>query len=356
MIFGVSALTAGGTGPFVVNVPVPAGDRWMYPSNSTPGLRTTASTFSFLPFTGVDDRFAQFIIKFDTVAAGIPAGLGVDHYEIHQLVLTAVYSSADSLPYDATEDPRASLGGSSSIPDSDPGRPLELHGTGFRGGFNAATFQENSPFGMRNAYANGFDSGGVARDVSNSVSLGFDSHPWAIGAVEILANPEAVPKEYVPLAVGAIIPVYARVSFQINLALPGVADYVRQGLNQGFLWFTLSSFHPVDGQDGVGFPAYFTRDHPEQTLFQDVAPSLDAEYSLPIRITEFKRDSTAKTVSLKWNGSPGFQYIVERSDDLVAGSWLPAETVTTTTPTALMWSGESPSDRSFFRVSRSPIP
>lgn len=356
MLLSVSALAAGGTGPFVVNVPVPAVDRWMYPNNSTPGTRTTASTFSFLPFPGVDDRFGQFIIKFDTVAAGIPAGMGADNYDIHKIVLTAVYSSTDSLPYDASEDPRASLGGAGSLPDPDLGRPLELHGTGFRGGFTATTFLENSPFGMRNAYANGFDSVGVARDVSNNVSLGFDSNPWAVAEVKVLANSEALPRVYAPLAVGAVIPEYAHVSFQINLAMPGVANYIRQGLNEGVLWFTLSSFHPVDGQDGVGFPAFFTKEHPEQALFQDVAPFLDAEFSLPIRITEFKRDSLAKTVSLKWNGSPGFTYTLERSDDLTADSWLPVKTLTTAAPSSLTWSGESLSDKSFFRVSRSPIP
>jgi len=356
IILGVSGVTAGGIGPFVMKAPAPAGDRWMYPSNSTPGTRGIASTFSFLPFPGVDDRFGQFLIKFDTVAAGVPAGLGVDNYQIHQIVLTAVYASADSVAYDATEDPRASLGAAGGIPDPDPGRPLELHGTGFRGGFTAASFQETSPYGTRNAYANGFDLTGVARDVSNSVSLGYESHPWAIGEIKTVVDSVAVPREYVPLAVGAIIPVYAHVSFKLNLALPGVADYVRQGFNQGFLWFTLSSFHPVDGQNGVGFPAYFTRDHPEQSLFQDVAPFLDAEYSLPLQITAFQRDSAARTVSLTWNGSPGFQYIVEQSDNLGAGSWFAVGSSTTLTPAAMMWTGSVLSNRSFFRISRHPIP
>jgi len=356
IILGVSGVTAGGVGPFVMKAPAPAGDRWMYPSNSTPGTRQIASTFSFLPSPGVDDRFGQFLIKFDTVAAGVPAGLGVENYQIHQIVLTAVYASTDSVIYDATEDPRASLGAAGSIPDTDPGRPLELHGTGFRGGFTASSFQETSPFGTRNAYANGFDLTGGARDVSNSVSLGYESYPWAIGEIKTVVDSNAVPREYIPLAVGAIIPVYAHVSFKINLALPGVADYVRQGLNQGFLWFTLSSFHPVDGQNGVGFPAYFTRDHPEQTLFQDVAPFLEAEYSLPLQITAFERDSTARTVSLTWNGSPGFQYTVERSDNLGAGSWFAVGSLTTPTPAALVWSADSPSNRSFFRILRYRIP
>ena len=327
----------------------------MYPSNSTPGTRPTASTFSFLPFTGVDDRFGQFVIKFDTVAMGIPAGLGPENYEVHRLVFTAVYASADSLQYDPTEDPLASLGSAPSIADPDAGRPLELHGTGFRGGFTAATFQETSPFGSRNAFASSFDEAGVARDVTNSVTLGYESQPWSIGQITVPMDLNANTRVYQPLAPGQVIPVYARVTFEINLAVPGVSNYVRQGLHQGFLWFTLSSFHPVTGPGSSGFPAYFTRDHPEQTLYGDVAPTLDAEYSLPLRIATFTRDS-AGHAGLTWNGSPGFQYVVETRDDLATGIWSPLGTFTTATPAALSWAGSSSSPRSFFRIARSSLP
>lgn len=356
LLLGVSGLTAGGTGPWSARAPQPAADLWMYPNTPTPGTRATASTFSYLPFTGVDDRYGQFVVKFDTVAAGIPAGLGPSNYDIHHLVFTAVYASNDSLPYDPTEDPRASLGAAATIADPDAGRPLELHGTGFRGGFTAATFQESSPYGSRNAFASSFDTVGVARDVTNSVTLGYESYPWAIGKVSTPVDLMADPVVYQPLPPGGMIPVYSHVTFEINLALPGVANYVRQGLHDGFLWFTLSSFHPVTGPGSGGFPAYFTLNHPEQALYGDVAPTLDAEYSLPLRIASFNRPAGGNTASLTWNGSPGFSYVVERTDDLANGFWSPLGTFTTATPSALTWSGNSPSSRAFFRIARNPIP
>jgi hypothetical protein len=348
LLLGAGGLRADGSGPFTARSALPAGDRWMYPNNSTPGTRSTASTFSFLPFTGVDDRFGQFVIKFDTAAAGIPAGLGPANYDIHRLVFTAVYASGDPLPYDPTEDPLASLGAAPSVADPDAGRPLELHGTGFRDGFTAATF------GGRSAFASSFDEAGVARDVTNSVTLGYESHPWAIGKITTPVDLNAEPRVYLPLEPGQVIPVYAHVTFEINLAIPGVADCVRQGLHQGFLWFTLSSFHPATGPGSGGFPAYFTKEHPEQALYHDVAPTLEAEYSLPLRIAEFTR--TGDSAGLTWNASPGFQYVVEGTDDPAAGVWSRLGSFTTAVPAPLRWSGNPSSPRAFFRVARSSLP
>jgi hypothetical protein len=351
-----AAARAQGTGPFAAHAAEPAGDRWMYANNSTPGTRGTASTFSFLPFSGEDDRFGQFLIKFDTVAAGIRAGLGAEKYDVHKLVLSAVYSSNASLPYDPTEDPRASLGPAATIADPDAGRPLELHGTGFRGGFTAASFQETSPYGstQRNAFALGFDAAGATRDVSNNVTQGFDGMPWAVGQVSEPVDLSA--HVYQPLAAGASIPMYSLVTFEINLALPGVANYVRQGLHQGFLWFSLSSFHPVTGPESAGFPAYFTRDNPEQATFGDVAAMLDAEYSLPVRIIAFSRDPSGTATHLTWNGSPGFEYAVERTDDPTTGIWSKLGTFTTAVPAPLTWNGTSAPARAFFRIARSQQP
>ncbi|MES2922202.1 MAG: hypothetical protein V4819_11685 [Verrucomicrobiota bacterium] len=356
LLLGVSGLTAGGTGPWSAHVGVPAGDRWMYPNNSTPGARPTASTFSFLPFSGVDDRFGQFIIKFDTAGMGIPAGLGPTNYDVHRLTLTCVYQSPDPLPYDPTEDPRTSLGPAATIADPDAGRPLELHGTGFRGGFTAATLEETSPFGSRNAFASSFDESGVARDVTNSVTGGFESYPWAIGKISVPVDMAVDPVDYVPLPPGEVIPVYSHVTFEINLAIPGVADYVRQGLHQGFLWFSLSSFHPVTGPGSGGFPAYHTKEHPEQAQFGDVAPTLDAEYSLPLRVASFKRPAGGNGTDLTWNGSPGFQYVVEGTEDLAHGVWSPLGTFTTATPAPLTWNCSASGTRAFFRIARTPLP
>lgn len=44
----------------------PSHDRWMYPSNGTPGTRAQASTFSALPgSSGLDDRWGFFLLAFE---------------------------------------------------------------------------------------------------------------------------------------------------------------------------------------------------------------------------------------------------------------------------------------------------
>jgi hypothetical protein len=335
-----------GTGPFTAQALEPTGDRWMYPSNSTPGTRITASTFSFLPFTGADDRFGQFVIGFNTAAMGIPTGLGPENYEIHHLVLTAVYASNDPLPYDPSEDPLTSLGAAPSTADPDAGRPLELHGTGFRNGFNALSFVETSPYGNRNAFALGFDENGVAQDLTNNVTRGIPGSPWATGSITTSQGQALLP--------GEIIPAYSQVSFTIRPASPEITRYLQQGLHQGILWFTLSSFHPVTGPGSSGFPTFFTKEHPEQALYGDVAPRLSVEYSLPLRILSFER--TTDTASLTWNASPGYQYIIQSSEDLGATGWVERGTRTSPTPDVLTWTGTSPQHRAFFRIIRNKLP
>lgn len=342
-------LRAGGDEPVSVSIKEPAGDRWMYPANSTPGTRASASTFSALPspadVTGADDRFGQFVVKFDTVAAGIPAGLGEDSYDVGEIVLTAIIAQSEGMPYDPTQDPLTSYGPEATA-DPDMGRPMEVHGTGFRGGFTAGTFQEATfgwgPPGSRNAFALGFGAAGAPRDVSNNVTQGFEPDTWAIGQIADLAPGEPVEQ-------------YDKVKFSLNLALPGVAAYVRQGLNQGFIWLTLSSLHSATQQGSSGFPGFFTRDHPEQTIYHDVASMLDVEYSQPLRITAFTRDSGGNAF-LTWNASPGFEYTVEGTEDLATGIWSQLGTFTTAAPAPLSWSGSSSSPRAFFRIARSLLP
>lgn len=342
----------------------------MYPNNGTPGVRATASTFSALPVNGgVDDRFGQFLIKFDTVAAGIPAGLGVGNYDPKRVVLTTVIylpvgaADTDSIVYDPTGDAPDTYG-PSAVADSDPGRPMELHGAGFRGTFTAANFQETSAFGSgapggRNAYALGYSPEGVARDVSNNVASGFDAMPWAIGKVLVPSTHTA--SGLAELPAGERVPLYAYVVFELNLSLPGVAAYVKQGCQNGYLWLTLTSLHSVTQQAAGGYPSYFTRDSEDQKLaeqfpdlFDPVAPALDVEYSLPLRIAGFNRNSGTGVSHLEWNASPGFQYVVETSTDLAPGSWkkLTTNPLTTTTPVQMTFNAPDNGGRAFYRIAR----
>ncbi len=343
----LSGLAVGGES-ITVEILEPAADRWMYSANSTPGSRGQASTFSALPGGGGDnDRFGQFIFSFDTVAAGIPAGRGADGYEITSLEVTARIAQNNLFLYDPTVDKWFTYGAGGS-PDEDAGRPLELHGTGFRNGFSAMNFAENSAYSggspvMRNAYALGFDEGGLPRDVSDNVSDGYDGVSWAVGEI-----PGMTPR--------ARVPIDSVVRFQIDLNLPGVREYVARGLNEGALWFTLSSLHPALQQAGE-FVSYYTKESPEHQLFGDSAPTMEIEYAMveeeePV-FTTFERDGSG-VVSLTFEGQPGFVYELQVSGDMSPESWEEVDTFTPSAPGMMGWEGVRTEPRLFFRICRTP--
>jgi len=356
LLLGASGLMAGGTGPFSGHAPVPASDQWMYTNAYSPGGSEYAPVFTSLPdaLPGDDNRMSQFVIKFNTVAAGIPLGLGASNYDPSKVVLTCVVVSGDSFVYDPTLD-ALNTHGASGPADPDPGRAIEVHGTGFRAPFTAASFLETSPYGsaagVRNAYALGYTPEGVARDVSNNFTGGFDSIPWATAKIYVNVGTRLEP-QWEEMTPGELVPRYARVVFELNLASPGVADYVRTSLNQGFMWLTVSSLYGTTREASSGYPSFFTKEDFEQTLTHDVAATLDVEYSLPLRVASFTRDTEAGTARIAWNASPGFSYRIEKSDDFTTDIWQEVGTRTTATAAELNWSGPSPSPRSFFRVSR----
>lgn len=328
----------------------PAADRWMYPANATPGFRGQASTFSALPSSGGDkDRFGQFVFRFDTVAAGIPAGRGADGYAISSLEVTARIAQNNLFVHDPTADAWFTYG-TNTLPDEDLGRPLELHGTGFRNGFTSITFAENTAFSAgspatRNAHALGFDAAGVPQDVGDNVTDAFDPIPWATG--QITGVLPAAP-----------VPIDSIVRFRVDLNLPGVRDYVMRGLDEGAVWFTLSSLHPALQQAGE-FVSYYTRDSPEHQLFNDSAPTLAINYSLTAvaapAFTTFGR-SVAGQVSLTFSGEPGFVYKLQTSTALTTNSWADVETFTTHAPITFAWQGFTTHPALFFRIARTPAP
>ncbi|GAA5128924.1 hypothetical protein JIN84_02625 [Luteolibacter yonseiensis] len=359
LLLGATGLTAAGTGPFSSQAQSPTADLWMYPNANNLGGGGTASTFTALPTVyspPEEDRLAQFVVRFNTVAAGIPAGLGVDNYDVSRIALTCILT-AGGIRYDATEDPRSSYGPGSTA-DPDAGRPLEVYGTGFRNNFTAATFTESSAFGPktaggRNAYAMSYTPAGVARDVSNNVTGGFDSMPWAIGKIQTRPFNGGA---WTQLAPGAMVPddpnLLIAAVFELNTTLPGVANYVKTSLNQGYIWLTVSSLHSTEQQAFSGFPQFYTKENAEHALFGFMAPSLNVTYSLPVKVITFSRNETAQTASITWNGSPGYKYTVERSETMAVGSWTPVHSVTPTSAGNLNWSGSSPSPKSFYRISR----
>jgi hypothetical protein len=292
----------------------PSQDRWMYPSNSTPGTRAQASTFSGLPGSaGLDDRWGFFLFAFDTASA-LPPGLPPSVYQIKSVKVTATIGQDGLFRYDPSYDSWQTYGTPAvppSLADTDAGRPLELHGAGFRGSWTPDNFQETSPYGssspgLRNAFPLGFDSAGNPRDVSNNVTQQFESGPWAVGKTPAVAPADLVPVDTV-------------FSFEVNGGLPGVGAYLRQGLAAGRIWFALTSLHPATQQGGE-FVAWYTRDDAYHQLFGGLAPTLEIEASLGLEL-RIQRDGDQ--ITLIWPEFAGFTHTLEASPDLTAGAWQP---------------------------------
>ncbi len=257
-----------------VEFDTPAADRWNYPFNSTPGARWTASVFGNEAGSPLfDNRDGQMVLAFDTDEQ-IAAGLGADRYEVLAIRLhlrnasdgTWLYST-EVEPWQSflpPDDPRA-------IPDPAPGEPIELFGTGFRSGFSPFSWQENAPFGfgdplapgVRVAHAMAFDEGGAPRDVSGSVRGEFTPQPWAIGTVESLKPGETVPYD-------------AEISFEVDLSMPGIAEYFAEAIDRGRLLLSVTSMARVV-QQGSAFPSFHCKESPLVELGVTSAARLEVE-------------------------------------------------------------------------------
>ena len=263
------------TGEFRVEFARPGLDRWMYPFNGSPGCRASAPVFGTLdPASGVDSRHGQYLVGFDFLAQTVtncgvvapqPALLatnrGAANYLLRRVRFTATVSRDRVFPYDPTPDAPATFRPADDpafTPDADAGRPVELFGTGFRNGWDAATFWEDSPFGspapgQRNAFAAGFDAQGALADVGNNVGktnaafAPFAAHPFAVGTATNL-NP------------GELVPGGTTLAFDLDLANPRVRRYVQAGLNSGRLRFTVTSLHGSNFGGQPAWPEFFTRD------------------------------------------------------------------------------------------------
>jgi hypothetical protein len=237
----------------------PALDRWMYPFNATPGTRPVVSVFGSEPGgTDFDSRDAQFIIGFST-SAQVEPGLGASSYEVLSARLTLEFANDLVVVYDPTPDAWQTFL-STSDPnwqaDSDAGQPVELFGCGFRNGWTAPTFAENSPFGsgnallpsVRNAFAIGANGQGALVDVSNNPRQGFQPVPFAVGQVASLQP-------------GDLIPFGAKMSFDLSVTHPAIQSYLRESLDAGRLLLVASSLTFVV-QQGGNFPAFFAKENP----------------------------------------------------------------------------------------------
>jgi len=258
---------------FQTNYSAPTLDRWVYPFGDFDGQRPVAPTWASFDVR-FDTRDGQFLLAWDT-AGEVPTNAPAGRYLVTRVRVTIEHTPVPSQPsfvYDATFDSyRTYLTNSLALPDTDPGRPVELYGAGYRGGFTALTFAESSPFGLihpinnptnvsigtRNVYAADFEDNGQLRDVSNNVgqaSEPFEVAPFAIGQTSAVAPGQDVPDG-------------TQFSFDLALTNPLVLGYVQQALRQGRLPVVVADLHrarAAAGGIGVGggvYPNWVTKEN-----------------------------------------------------------------------------------------------
>ena len=264
-----------GAGEFTLDVPTPTLDRWMYPFNFEPATRPVAPTFaSFDP--RFDTRDAQFFIGWDTDTL-VTTNRHPANYLLRRVLLTLTITADQAFVYDPTYDSYVTYMTNQPgyVPDTDAGRPVELYGAAFRGGFTATTYTETSSYGplgpvagdtisiaTRNAFPVMFGPDGQPLDVSNNVgqqnaawtNAPFEARPWAIGQTTNAAPGELVPDD-------------SKFTFDVDLTDPLVVGYLQQALDQGKLRLVVNSLSPAvqitpggTGGGGVGnYPQWATR-------------------------------------------------------------------------------------------------
>jgi hypothetical protein len=261
----------------------PSLDRWMYPFNSQPGNEGSAPVFGAILVPGFDDRDGQFLVGFDT-AAQVATGRQLSRYQIQSIRLVLHVSVDQQAFYDPSFDSVKSLYPTTDpeyAPDSDPGRPMEVFGAGYRNGWSSAGFAENSPFGgapivppaegARNVFAAAVSDCGSAVDISRQIRERFDWAPMAVGACP-------------SVNAGDLIPQGAEVDFDLDLSNPETVAYLQRSLSEGRLRLIVSSLEPASGGPGGGtgsptYPAFYTK---ENALSQPLGYSPRLELTLNV--------------------------------------------------------------------------
>ncbi|MBX3357891.1 MAG: hypothetical protein KF745_05635 [Phycisphaeraceae bacterium] len=252
----------GGTVPVVIGQPTL--DRWMYPFNSASplGTETEARTFSplFSEFqASFDNRDGEMLLGYTTSLAVTP-GLGTQNYRVLSARVVARVSRDQTFTYDGTQDPVGTyypIADPQRVVDADAGRPVELFGVGYRNGFTALTFQEESPHSFaapfpdrntRNAFAAQFDGLGNMTNVQNNVDDRFEVRPFAVGTAA--------------LTPGVLVPVDTDFTFELDVENAGVREYLARSLDQGRLNLMVTSLAVTQQQQSGEVPYWYTKEYP----------------------------------------------------------------------------------------------
>jgi hypothetical protein len=292
----------------------PGIDVWTYPSPQTPGVRTLGPTFltspgldefdQFLPSSSRDPARRGMSFAVFNTSEQIATELARGSYLVDAVTVTFTMqeSTAGFIEYDDTHDTNAELLEDYVTGDIDTARPMELFGvalqadytgfsfdggnTGNGGGGELPYVETTYPYspsdasGVLVAYPISSSESGEYLDASNSITGGysatavdnftdpFDAVPWSVGTADGLTP-------------GDVVPDGTTFSFALDLELPGVAEYVQQGLSTGALGFYLSSLHfSGDPHNGgtIPYPQWYLKEF--NPLFGGVAPTLEVDYSI----------------------------------------------------------------------------
>ncbi len=235
-------------------------DRWMYPFNSSAGARATMSVFGSdreVP-TQFDARDGQILLAFDTDLV-IPSGGTAAGYRVTGAEVTLQVQNNLVFRYDPTPDAWTTFlpaADARRTVDADAGQPVELFGVGFRGGYSAATFAEDTAFtgtgnflspGVRNAFAAVVDATGMPSDVSNNPRVGFQPKNFATGSITGLAP-------------GAQVPADSVMRFAVDVNDPGIQAYLCEALHAGRVFFAASALTIVQQQAGE-YPVFYAKEN-----------------------------------------------------------------------------------------------
>ena len=286
----------------------PSDDRWNYRFNVTPGSRAKASVFrSTEPEIGVT-RHGNFILGFETVDY-IPAGYLTERYEIVSAQLRLLTSDNFETTYDPTLDSVFTYlpdDHQSYRIDGDAGRPVELFGAGFRGGFALDTWTEAAPYLDEEtenpiAFPATFNFEGTREDVSLGVDYADPQElaPFAIGELDGVSAGDLIPSDH-------------WMHFDVDLTNPTTQAYLQAGLSAGKLWFTVTSLGG-GGQGARVFPEFHTKDSlvgeaPQLSMEVRIVESRGQVNSLEITLIEsidsgiklHFRNSGAEPVGIRW--------------------------------------------------------
>ncbi|MDP7009334.1 MAG: hypothetical protein QGI78_07170 [Phycisphaerales bacterium] len=261
----------------VVEIEVPTFDRWMYPFNASVGDRESASTFSSVGsgYEQFDDRDGQILMSFAT-AGIVETDLGMNRYSVIEATIEITLSN-ENLIFDATSDPWQTYLPEGGEEDTDLGRPIELFGAAFRGGFDGWTFGETGPFPFgaarreRNVYPLSFTDGIGATDASNNVLDQFDPAPFAVGVAQGIDVGQPMPSETV-------------IRFSVEVHEPDIQCYIRDSLNNGLVSFVLTSLHEAQqpGVRGLLQPAFHMKE--SWLVYYGIADA--AQLSLVVDVSE----------------------------------------------------------------------